>query len=129
MRRFEQMRKDGFLGPSDNRIFEDWSSIDESKEWYLCIRDGLVLEGEIQEMEDKENHYDEGPYKASGHAFFLAYHQMHAYRCWLLFCLMGLERYCKFEVSLERVMFACSFVDIFVLMDKIFTFGTCIRKA
>jgi hypothetical protein len=61
-----------FLGPSNYRIFEDWSTIDWLKEGYLRIRDGLVLEGEIQEMEDKENYSDEGPYKPLVHAFFLA---------------------------------------------------------
>jgi hypothetical protein len=64
-------------------------------------------------MEDKENRYDEGLYKACVHAFFLAYHQIGAYCCWLLFRLTDLKRYCKFEVSLEQVMFPCAFVDIF----------------
>ncbi len=113
MERFEQMCKDGLLGPSDYGIFEDWLAVDWSREGYFCIRDGLVLEGEIQEMEDKENHNDEEPYKARVHAFFLAYHQMCTYRCWLLFHETDFERYCKFEVSLEQVMFPCSFVDIF----------------
>jgi hypothetical protein len=65
------MCKDRFLGPSDYRIFDDWSSIDRSKEGYLHTRDGLVLEGGIQEMENKENYYEKGPYKAHVHAFFL----------------------------------------------------------
>ena len=84
------------------------------------IRDGLVLEGEIQEMEDEENHYDEEPYKARVHAFFLASHEMRAYRRWLLFCPMDLERYCEFEVSLERVMFYAHLLISFVLMDNYF---------
>ncbi len=105
MERFEQMCEDGLLGPSGYGIFEDWLAVDQSREGYLRIMDGLVLEGEIPEMEDKENHYDEGPYKARVHAFFLAYHQMRAYRCWLLFHLTDLERYCEFKVSLERVIF------------------------
>ncbi len=74
MRRFGQMCKDGFWGLRDYRIFEDWTSIDRLRERYLRIRDGLVSEGEIQEIEDKENHYDNGLYKAHVHAFFLAYH-------------------------------------------------------
>jgi hypothetical protein len=94
------------------------------------IRDGLVLEGEIQEMEDEENHNDEGPYKAHVHAFFLAYHQMRAYHCWLSFRLTVLERYCKFEVSLERVMFHADLLISFVLMDNFFfSIGTRIRQA
>jgi hypothetical protein len=101
MERFEQMCKDGLLGPGNYGIFEDWLAVDWSREEYLRIRDALVLEGGIQEMEDKENNYDEGLYKAHVYAFFLVYHQMCAYCCWLLFCLTDLERYCKFEVSLE----------------------------
>ncbi len=111
MGRFEQMCKDGLLGPSNYGIFEDWLAIDRSREGYLRIRDGLVSEGGIWEMEDEVNNYDKGPYKARVHAFFLAYHQMHAYHCWLSFRLTDLERYHKFEVSLERVTFTCSFLD------------------
>ncbi len=80
-------------------------------------------------MEDEENFYDKEPYKARVHAFFLAYHQVHAYHWWLSFRPVDLERYCKFEVSLERVIFfACSLIS-FVLMDRNFSFGTHIRKA
>jgi hypothetical protein len=74
------MCEDGLLGPSNYGIFEDWLAVDRSRDGYLCIKDWLVLEGEIQEMEDGENHYDEGLYKARVHAFFLEYHQMRAYR-------------------------------------------------
>jgi hypothetical protein len=81
MERFEQMCEDGLLGLIDYGIFEDWSAIDRSRDGYLHIKDGLVLEREIQEMEDEENHYDKEPYKARVHAFFLAYHEMRA-NCW-----------------------------------------------
>ncbi len=118
MERFEQMCDDGLLGPSDYGIFDDWLAINRSRDVYLRIKDGIVTEGEIQEMEDKENHYDKEPYKACVHAFFLAYHEMRTYHCWLSFCLMDLERYCKFEVSLERVMFYAHLLISFVLMDK-----------
>ena len=53
MERFEQMCEDGLLGPSDYGIFEDWLAIDRSRDRYLGIKDGLVTEGEIQEMEDE----------------------------------------------------------------------------
>jgi hypothetical protein len=55
MVRFQKMCKDWLLGPGDYGIFEDWSCIDKSRDVYICIRDGLVLEGEIQEMKDEEN--------------------------------------------------------------------------
>ena len=123
------MCKDGLLGMSNYGIFEDWLAADWSREGYLHIRDGLVLEGEIQEMEDKENYYDKGPCNARVHALFLAYHEMRAYCHWLLFCLTNLERYRKFKVSLEQVMFACSFVDIFCSNgQKKISFGMCIRQ-
>jgi hypothetical protein len=99
MRKFKDLCEDGHLGPGDYRIFEDWSAIDKSKERFIRIKDGLVLEGEDQEMNDKENFYDEGPYKQHVCGFFLAYHQVVAYNCWLLFCLADLERFHEFEVS------------------------------
>jgi hypothetical protein len=129
MERFKQMCEDGLLGPSDYGIFEDWLAIDRSRDVYLHIKYGLMLEGEIQEMEDEENFYDKEPCKASVHAFFLAYHQVHAYHWWLLFHLTDLERYHKFEVSLEQVMFFAHLLIFFVLMDRIFSFGMCIRQA
>jgi hypothetical protein len=55
-------------------------------------------------MNDEENFYDEGPYQARVHGFFLVYLQVVAYHRWLLFRPMELECYCKFEVSLVRVM-------------------------
>jgi hypothetical protein len=57
--------------------------------------------------------FDEGPYKARVHAFFLAYHQVRAYRWWLSFHPTDLERCCEFEVSLEKGNVFCPFVDIF----------------
>jgi hypothetical protein len=56
-------------------------------------------------MNDEENLCNEGPYKARDCAFFMAYHQVHNYCRWLLFHPMDLEHYCKFELSLEMVMF------------------------
>jgi hypothetical protein len=130
MERFGQMCKDGLLRPSNYGIFEDWLAVDWSRDGYLHIRDELVSEGEIQEMEDEENRYDKGPYKARVHAFFLAYHQMCAYCCWHSFCPTDLERYHEFEVSLEQVMFPCAFVDIFCSNgQQKFSFGTLIRQA
>ncbi len=79
-------------------------------------------------MNNEEIFYDKEPYKARVCAFFLAYHQVHAYRWWLLFCPTDLKRYCKFEVSLERVMFFAHLFTSFVLMDRNFSFGTCIRQ-
>jgi hypothetical protein len=128
MERFEQICEDGLLGPSDYGNFEE-STIDRSRDGYLCIKDGLVLEGEIQEMEDKENHYGKKPYKARVLALFLAHHQMRAYRWWLSFRTTELERYCEFKVSLERVMFYGHLLISFFLMDNFFfCFGACIRQ-
>jgi hypothetical protein len=80
-------------------------------------------------MNNEENLYNEEPYKARVRAFFLAYHQVLAYRRWLSLRPTDLERYCKFEVSLERVMFiACSLISS-ILMDRNFSFGTHIRQA
>ncbi len=53
---------------------------------YISIMDGLIREDDEQEMNDEENHYDNGADKERSQAFFLAYHQLMAYHCWLLFC-------------------------------------------
>ncbi len=128
MGRFEEMCKEGLLGPRDYGLFEDWLTIDGLREAYIRIRDGLVSEGEIQVMNNEENIYNNGPYQARVCGFFLAYHQVVTYHWWLSFCPMELEHYCKFEVSLVRVMYlACSFI-FFVLMERNFSIGTCIRQ-
>ncbi len=119
---FKEMCEDGLWGQGDNRLFEDWLARDRLRDAYIRIRNRLVLEGEVQKIEDKENFYNEGPYQACVCGFFLAYHQVVAYRWWLLFCPTDLEHYCEFEVSLERVMFIAHILIIF------FSFGTCIRQ-
>jgi hypothetical protein len=55
MRKFKNLCKDGLLGPGDYGIFEDWSAINKSQEKYIRNKDGLVSEGEGQEMINKEN--------------------------------------------------------------------------
>jgi hypothetical protein len=54
MRKFKNLCEDGLLGPGDYGIFEDWSAIDKSQDKYICIKDGLVSEGEVQEMNNEE---------------------------------------------------------------------------
>jgi hypothetical protein len=83
MVRIQEMCKEGLLGQGDYGIFEDWLNIDRSRDGYIHIRDGLVSEGEIQEMNNKEIFYDEGFYQARVCGFFLAYHQVLPY-CWWL---------------------------------------------
>ena len=129
MERFEEMCKDGLLGPGDYGLFEDWSAIIRLRDGYISIRDGLVLEGEIQEMNDKENFYNEGAYQARVCGFFLAYHQVVAYHRWLSFRPTELERYCEFAVSLVRLMYlACLFIFL-VLMERNFSIGMRIGQA
>ncbi len=129
MLRFQEMCKDGHLRPGDYGIFKDWSDIDRSQDGYIRIRDGLVLEGEIQEMTDEENFYNEGPYQARVCGFYLAYHQVVTYHWWLLFCPTELERYCEFEVSLVRVMYLAHLSIFLVLMERNFSIGTRIGQA
>ncbi len=101
MRKFKTLCKDGLLGPGDYGTFEDWSAINKSQEKYIRIKDGLILEGEVQDMNDEEKIYNEGPYEEPVSGFFLAYHQVVAYHRWLLFCPADLERFREFEVSFE----------------------------
>ncbi len=101
MHKFKNLCKDGLLGPGDYRIFEDWSNINKSQENFICIKDGLVSEGEVQEMNNEEKFYNEGPYEERVHGFFVSYHQVVAHHCWLLFRPADLEHLCEFEVSFE----------------------------
>jgi hypothetical protein len=118
MCRFEEMCEDDLLGPRDYGIFKDWLGIDRSQDRYICINYGLVSEGEIQEMNDEENFYNEGPFEDRVHGFLLAYHQVVAYHWWLSFRPTKLERYQEFEVSLVRVMYLARSFMFFVLMEK-----------
>ncbi len=63
MRKFKNLCEDGLLGPGDYGIFEDWSAINNPQEKYIRIKDGLISEGEVQDMKDEENVYNKGPYK------------------------------------------------------------------
>jgi hypothetical protein len=54
MERFEEMSEDGLLGLGDYVIFEDWPAINRSRDGYIRIRDRLVSEGMVQEMNDEE---------------------------------------------------------------------------
>jgi hypothetical protein len=128
MGRIEEMCEEGLLGPRDYGLFEDWLAIDGLREAYIRIRDGLVLEGKIQEMNNKENFYNDGPYQACVRGFFLAYHQVVAHRWWLSFRLTELERYRKFKVSLVRVMYLARLFIFFVLMERNFSAGMHIRQ-
>ncbi len=70
MHRFKKLCKDGHLIPEDYRINEDWSSINKSRERYIRIKDGLLLEGEGQDTNNEENFYDEEPYEEWVRGFF-----------------------------------------------------------
>jgi hypothetical protein len=95
---------------------------------YTRIRDGLVLEGEIQEMNSEENFYNNGLYQACVRGFFLAYHQVVAYHQWLVFRPTESECYRELEVSLVRVTYlACLFIFL-ILTERNFSIGTRIRQ-
>jgi hypothetical protein len=102
------------FGAGGYGLFEDWSDINRSRDGYIRISDGLVSEGEIQEMNSEENFCNDGPYQACVRGFFLVYHQVVAYHWWLSFRLTDLERYRKFEVSLKQVMFIALLLVFFL---------------
>jgi hypothetical protein len=93
------------------RIFVGHQQVER---WDIRIRDGLVSVGEVQEMNNEENFYNDGPYQACVCGFFLRYHEVVAYHRWLLFRPTDLGRYCKFEVSLEWVMFIAPLLVFFL---------------
>ncbi len=99
MHRFKKLCEDGHLIQEDYRIYEDWSSFNKLRERYIQIKAGLLSEGEVQNMIEEENFYDEEPYEEQVRSFFLAYHQVVAYQCWLSFRPADFERFCEFEVS------------------------------
>jgi hypothetical protein len=101
MRKFKNLCEDGLLGPGDYGIFKDWSAINKSQEKYIHIKNGLISKGEVQDMNNEENFYNEGLYNEHVCIFFLAYHQVVAYHRWLSFRPADLERFCEFEVSFE----------------------------
>jgi hypothetical protein len=80
-------------------------------------------------MNNEENFYDKGPYQAHVRGFFLGYHQVVAYHRWLSFRPTELEHYCKFEVSLVRVMYLAHLFIFLILMERNFSVGTCIGQA
>jgi hypothetical protein len=128
MVRFQEMCEDGLLGAGDYGIFKDWSDIVRLQDGYIRIRDGLVLEGEIQEMNDEEKFYNKGPYQAHVCGFFLAYHQVVAYHWWLLFRPTELERYLEFKVSLVWVTYLARLFIFLLLIERNFSIGMCIRQ-
>jgi hypothetical protein len=65
-------------------------------------------------MNNEENFYNKEPYQAHVRGFFLAHHQVVAYHWWLSFRPTDLEHYCKFEVSLEQVMFIALLLVFFL---------------
>ncbi len=99
MHSFKKLCEGGHLIPEDYRIYKDWSAINKSQEKYIRIKDGLISEGEVQEMNDEEKFYDEGPYEERVRGFFLAYHQVATYHCWLSFHPADLKHFREFEVS------------------------------
>jgi hypothetical protein len=76
----------------------------------------------------EEIFYNKGPYQARVCGFFLAYHQVIAYCWWLLFRPTELERYCKFKVSLVRIMYLTRLYIFLVLMERNFSVGMRIRQ-
>ncbi len=52
-------------------------------------------------MNNEENFCNEGPHEERVCGFFLAYHQVIAYHCWLSFRPADLEHFSEFEVSFE----------------------------
>jgi hypothetical protein len=129
MVRFQEMCKDGLLGPGNYGIFKDWLDFDRLQDGYIRIRDGLVSEGEIREMNSEKNIYNKGPYQARVHGFFLAYHKVVTYCQWLLYHLTELEHYREFKVSLVRVMYLARSFIFLVLTERNFSIGTHIKQA
>jgi hypothetical protein len=128
MERFQEMCKDGLLGARDYGIFKDWLDIDRLQDGYIRIRDGLILEGEVQEKNNKENFYNKEPYQARVYGCFLAYHQVVTCCWWLWIRPTEFERCFEFEVSLVWVMYLARLFVFLILMERNFSIGTHLRQ-
>jgi hypothetical protein len=86
MRQFTALCDDDyFLCRDEHHLYNECEEVTRARPRYISIMSGLVTEEAEQEMNDKENHYDKGADKDLSQAFFLVYHQLMAYHCWLLF--------------------------------------------
>jgi hypothetical protein len=99
MRKFKILCKDGLLGPEDYRIFEDWSATNKLRERYMRIKDGLILEGKVQEMNNEEIFLMRGRRKNAFAVFSWRTTRWLPINTGSHFCPADLEHFCEFEVS------------------------------
>jgi hypothetical protein len=100
MRRFKALCNDNYsLCYDDHHLYEEWEEVFRARPKYISIMSGLVTEEEEREMNGKENHVNDGLDEGCSQEFFLAYHQLVVYHCWLSFCLDEAALFQRFEVT------------------------------
>jgi hypothetical protein len=90
MRLFKALCDDDYsLCRDEYHLYKEQEEVTRARPRYISIMDGLVTEDDEQEKNNKENHYNKVGDKDCSQAFFLAYHQLMRYHCWLLFFSEG----------------------------------------
>ncbi len=75
-----------YLCRDEYHLYEEWEHFTRARPRYIRIMEGLITENDEQEMNNEENHVNNAGDEDHNQAFFLVYHQLMAYHCWLLFC-------------------------------------------
>ncbi len=80
LRQFKALCNDDYsLCRGEYHLYKEWEEVIIVKPKYISIMSGLITEEEEQEMNDKENHFDNGLDDNCNQAFFLAHHQLLVY--------------------------------------------------
>ncbi len=70
-----------------------------AKAKYIDIMSRLIIDEDEGARDKEEIHFDYGLDKDCRQAYFLAHHQLLAFRCWLLFCPQEAAFFQQCEVS------------------------------
>ncbi len=96
MRQFKALSDNRYyLWRDEYHLYKEWDLFTRERPRYVCIMDGLITEDDEREMNNKENHVNNGVDKNRSQAFFLAYNQL----MWLLFRPVDAALFWRFEVS------------------------------
>ncbi len=88
-----------YICRDEYHLYKEWDELTRARPRYVSIMDGLITENDEKEMNNKENHYNNRADEERSQAYFLAYHQLMVYHCWLLFCLEEAALFWRLKVS------------------------------
>ncbi len=100
MRQFKALcDNDYYLCRDEYHLYKEREELTRARPRYISIMDGLITEDNKREMHNKENPYNIGADECCSQAFFLLYHQLMAYLCWLSFRPKEAALFWRFEES------------------------------